>query len=305
MIKKKGIVFSPDDPGVIFAIRLSDLLNKSERFRIMMHPAGTFPWIEAAYSSEISRLRDASVKGNNQILFSVTSSMIHVKKLPHPYKTQCRNYRDEGLTDLYSCRQRCFRNKTVRAFDKVPFNSRIKYAWNYKRVRAKDMHDEEIRSTLNKQQQDCINQCSGDDCIQIITMTDAERQEFEYLQFKYRTPIDPSLELTFNPKLSLIEYLAYVTSCFGIWLGVSFYQFNPFKSDWIHSLKHVKIIGSVIDIHEKKMIEKGQRNEMEGREAFHISVSQRHAEYRLIEKSGENFFLNVRSLYFASPLPRF
>ena len=45
---KRDIVFSPDNPGIIFYIRLSPDLNGSNGIRIMMHPIRKFPWIEAA-----------------------------------------------------------------------------------------------------------------------------------------------------------------------------------------------------------------------------------------------------------------
>lgn len=248
---KRDIVFSPDDPGAIFMIRLADNLNRSTRLRIMMHPTFKLPWIEAAYTSEVFRsLDEKKIPENN--FFSVTSSKITVEKLPPPFKSNCRNYFKEGLRDVHKCRQWCFRNKTVARFDKVPFNSRIRDPMNKKRICTKDMSENSVRTELIEFQTDCNEECNQDDCNSIITTTNVVPSQFERFSLMYKTPIESSLNLKFNEKLSFTEFIVYVTSCFGIWLGVSAYHSNPFRSDWVKTLMKIDWIRKYFSNHVRE-----------------------------------------------------
>ena len=124
------------------------------------------------------------------------------------------------------------RNKTLHRFDKIPFSSRITNAIDKRRICANDYDNGTIRMKLMRFQKERNDACVQDDCDSIITSTDVETSHYYSFTLMYKTPIKPSLELSFGIKQSLIEFLVYVTSCFGIWLGVSAYHSNPFNKVW-------------------------------------------------------------------------
>lgn len=49
-------------------------------------------------------------------------------------------------------------------------------------------------------------------------------EQFDGLKFRLYVANEPTVQTVMKPKLSLTEFLVYVLSCFGIWLGLSFYS---------------------------------------------------------------------------------
>lgn len=151
---KYNVVFSPDHSSGIFSIQFSNMLNATKRFRVIMHPTNNYPWIEAAYTSEIYRhiddgkfdrdeRFDRKVSRRNN-LYSVTSPNVEVNKLPPPYTSNCRNYSAERLKGVFQCRQKCFRKNAQDGIGIVPFNSRIWDPIDFRRLCAKDTKNETI-----------------------------------------------------------------------------------------------------------------------------------------------------------------
>lgn len=81
-------------------------------------------------------------------------------------------------------------------------------------------------------QKKCSEACAQEDCSSVITSTDTKADPFDAFTMQYMTPIRPSLELKNYEKILITDYLVYVSSCLGIWLGVSVYGINPFVKKW-------------------------------------------------------------------------
>lgn len=76
---KREIIFSPDQPGVLFSIQFKDSFDTTNRIRVMMHPKDWLPWIEAAYTSYVFRF-SGKVGNNSPVITGVITVVITFAK---------------------------------------------------------------------------------------------------------------------------------------------------------------------------------------------------------------------------------
>lgn len=161
-------------------------------------------------------------------MFSVRSSKITIKRLPAPYTTDCRDYINDGFDNQLDCKQFCIKLETIRTYNKIPFHSRIDRNITLTRISGIDLNNKTMAENLILIQKKCSEACPQEDCNSTITSTDTSADPFHAFTIRYMTPTQSSLELKNYEKMLITDYLVYVSSCLGIWLGVSVYGINPF-----------------------------------------------------------------------------
>lgn len=77
---KREIIFSPDQPGVLFSIQFKDSFDTVNRIRVMMHPNDWLPWIEAAYTSYVFRLSGKIAREISPVITVVFTEVITLAK---------------------------------------------------------------------------------------------------------------------------------------------------------------------------------------------------------------------------------
>lgn len=179
-----------------------------------------------------SNLQPAGSRDRN--FFKVSYSIISRTLLPAPYDTKC--YAAGGY-NVHECIKRCLVNRTTDYMNRLPFTLLFseKDARMYTGYRLIDPHI--LNTTENELLVQFSQECFAR-CPQTCTDTDyITSLEFTHkvtalngISFQLSIPSRPSINIEHKPSLPFNEYVIYVLSCLGTWLGVSVIGLNPFAA---------------------------------------------------------------------------
>ena len=148
--------------------------------------------------------------------------------LPPPYPTNCLNYTNNGeqwSQDL--CVQRCITNHTKSQLNRAPFTRIIandSSDIDYRIVSISDLENKTFAGKLSAIERKCLNSptCIRSNCYEELAMSQfVADKKSEHFKIRIYAPQDPDFVTTYYPKLNLVEYLVYLSSCVGLWLGWS------------------------------------------------------------------------------------
>lgn len=230
----RNIAFSLAFPGVFFGIILENngTLGKAEYCRAVVHSAVGLPLDSLSLSPGFYRKYDEEehkAKYNN---FQVSYYQLFKKLLPPPFKTNCRSYHIEGLSNQNNCINRCMNVSAVKAFGKIPFSIFQADPIPLKHINTGDLENETFAKQLKGIEDECFGQCDQNDCDDSYTLSQILKEEKanggEGLSFMVNAPRQPSYTVIHRPLMPITDYLVYVLSCFGTWFGLSVLSLNPF-----------------------------------------------------------------------------
>jgi len=223
-------------PGMAYQVHISGKAFEHGRvFSPIVH-RGKVPKRSRYLSPEITRFQNRSSPKANVFVF--TYKFIQTTRLESPYETKCSYYDGESQP---TCFRKCLINKTLQAFDKIPFTEMIKEHGDYSKnllekqiISDFDMSNQTYFEQLRAFEQQCKDEeCRNVDCEQRLYLTGLEAkivdESEENLTFRVNLPSSPNYYLKYQPMLELEEYAVYVLGCFGIWLGVCVMNLNPVK----------------------------------------------------------------------------
>lgn len=125
--------------------------------------------------------------------------------------------------------QKCITNNTVPQFSRVPFTATVDdedtHLLNVTLINEIDLMDDAFAAGLMKIQDDCQAICRQKDCDERLYVT--QLLSFKHdpsMRFKAYVPLEPETLTEFLPRLPLIEYLIYLSSVLGLWMGWSVMQ---------------------------------------------------------------------------------
>lgn len=201
------------------------------------HTSYSWPLVHRSmYEGETSRIYATAMhaypKGENFCRLSY--ARFGTKQLPKPYDTQCRVFSEHDR----DCVKKCMIEKVVDDYGVVPF-SEIYTEFDVNQSYGKlPMFDEKLlrnkadNNRINQHTFDCAAKC-GHDC-----NYEAHTARISYaapdpdlggITYRLDMPFWPFTSIEYKPELVFNEYLMFVMSIGGTWLGFSVIQFNPFK----------------------------------------------------------------------------
>lgn len=166
--------------------------------------------------------------------------LIKVDKLPPPFDTRCKyNYYKSN------CMKNCKLNK-LKQIKRVPSSEILTQSYNLPHTSDRDTLRNRTQALFIAKIDDfCRNVCLGEPCNYNFTITygDAyfEDKAYEYIRIRVGKPQKPITALHFEAKISLTDFIIYLSSTFGIWFGLSFYDLNPFNYVMIRMKKEKQI----------------------------------------------------------------
>ena len=163
--------------------------------------------------------------------FTMTYSTIELELLKYPFSTDCLNYEDVEFESQGDCVDTCQMAKLVSLNNMQFFGSVATRSVDREMLSQEDLEFD--NGTLVKDlwniNQKCMQECRRPNCKNTIYMTKFIRSEqiearFNLVKFRLYVANEPVVVTKVKEKLSLTEFLIYILSCFGIWLGMSFYS---------------------------------------------------------------------------------
>jgi hypothetical protein len=162
--------------------------------------------------------------------YHLSYSMIKNQRLPPPFHTNCMQYNTIGeFASQRRCIDDCVIKRVFRKLNKrIPFTAIIRnHTLKYKLITTDELKNEDLARKLNKQEEKCNAMCPFLDCYDVIYMTRLERSEpSTQVRFRVQTPHEPDIHITLFAQTEFKEFLVYILNCFGIWLGLSIFDFK-------------------------------------------------------------------------------
>ena len=206
-------------PSIFYRIQLSDLFNGSDQILTSVY-YDAYPYVSMTYGWVINRLEDfpKSIAYYRAVTF--TYYWAEIKLLPLPYDTAC--------LDMSHCSDTCWR-KMEEIVDRVVY-FRIVPEHKFEHMERKhvnhyDLLNETTRGLLLSEVERCSQLCWRPWCSDRYTVTeqDGSRRSIrgnDKLSVYVKSEKLPGVLTVALPKIDLMAFLVYVSSCLEIWLGV-------------------------------------------------------------------------------------
>ena len=188
--------------------------------------SATYPSYSRIYGPAFKRLSSTSPFQAFSNSYTSRYSLTKLYLQPPPYDTMC-------LEDALP-RSSCLENCMIRRFKELgrtPPMEILKEPSNLTHFSSRDYRDQFMRSKTFKLNEVCESECRRQTCNSgySITYTQGflDKDLGNTLRFHLATPSAPMTVIRALIKLDITEFLTYLSSCFGIWFGVSVFSLNP------------------------------------------------------------------------------
>lgn len=167
----------------------------------------------------IRKLSNSTSGYGHQNFISLSYSNFKSHLLKHPYKTDCIDYVDHALESQHHCIDSCILKEYNSIFDFDPLSVLTRNP-KFKRPSSKEMATNWYRMASIDEL--CSDKCRQQDCKKDLYVPKIIGTEaLEDFGFELYLPIDPVIETKFKPEISLTDFVTYILSCIGFWLGFS------------------------------------------------------------------------------------
>lgn len=201
-----------------FAYELSfneTLLNRTSRALIMLHEQWHYP--------RSGQTKGFPVKDLSKI-FNIKYIIYVSHLLPSPYTTNCMDYREKMLDDAGHCYERCARNESLKAFDKLFPGPIIKETVNYSLLSLSNQ-TRETYEKIERIKSACAMVCNMKNCTDYVIVSYlGTTTDFRKMILDVYFPNQPNIVTEYSPYLSLANFIVSTLSTIGFWIGVSLFD---------------------------------------------------------------------------------
>lgn len=141
--------------------------------------------------------------------------------LPRPYETGCVN---EPAVIMQECKVRCI-TRSLAPLNRAPGREiLIETGIDMIPVTTADMNDPTLGPVIKESFDHCNQVCLFVPCRVGYTVTHARLRlsRVSSFGFYYLAPIDSTVFISAQAKMSFVDFFCFVAGCFGTWFGVSF-----------------------------------------------------------------------------------
>ncbi|KAI1279574.1 hypothetical protein HDE_14075 [Halotydeus destructor] len=222
-------------PGSIYNVKLNITAGL---MKMALHGWRSQPLYSIMFCPYLSLKFDGKVTNE---MFSLTGSSIKIVSLPPPYDTRCRDY-SPHYSSQTKCEFACIRNLTMLKLDKTSYEIfEMEATLEKKIVSVSDLYNETTAKTLTEISTACNEKCRYSDCVNEFTLTRVMRSPVLDVRYNYifvEMSREPSLQITFKAVMALLDFVIYILSSAGTWLGISVFTLNPAR--WLNRASRFK-----------------------------------------------------------------
>jgi hypothetical protein len=203
-------------------------VNKAKFISFIPSINASLPIVSSRFASVIYRLGNDTPDKSKVNYILVAGDLYVIQKLPKPYDTRCTNNRGE---DEYSCSQKC-NNDIYSHYRLAPPMDVILKPTNLRPFLVAQKDNESLIRQIKGKLENCKMDCHRPLCFDWYSVTQTfplPFMELNSISIASTCSNRPTTQIVFNSKLTIIDYIVYLSGCFGIWLGVSVISLNPFS----------------------------------------------------------------------------
>ena len=232
----ESLAYTVRGPGNIFRISPGGAFDHFIVSKFLVTNFNKYPHVSIGLAPLLER---HNLKDFGYYLINYFS--LNKQHLPAPYKTDCFDYTSIGEGTQIECQQKCLKDQTLIAFNKIPFSIIQTEKIDNNILSYDDVIQQNISGKLFKFFDMCNKKCRQIECIErhlfdrisiqsaIVANSAQNVTKFGNLGIYVYTPTEPSVNVTFIPNMESAEYATYLFSCFGTWFGLSVIVLNPVK----------------------------------------------------------------------------
>ena len=184
-------------------------------------------------------------QGTGSYLYTFES--LDIVRLPPPYSTKCYNYETTRL----DCVNQCLVQSSIEILKSIPYMAVVNefdhydlnsqqfqlHAWKLS-MDTNDTINTYFNMIYKHIETQCNTRCESEECHSklMLTLPFGYTSRPDILTMRLIVPVKFSTNIEFTPIQTLMDYLVYISSCFGLWLGMSFADLNPLK--WVEIVRH-------------------------------------------------------------------
>lgn len=226
---------SQEDYGRVYRLALHSQITLNANFiTVIIQSDDSYPVVSRYYS--IFLIRDSSrLFSDNYYQFAYAVYNIH--RLPWPYDSSCE---PDHKHAIYSCRTRCLADQVKKNFNILPSAlilpespARDWIDYDLKIITFRDYQNGSFYKQYRMLSDMCKLKCKKLLCNEELRKTDimfvGDRNGQREMIISIFLPQSPSTDITYEAKFLLNDYIIYVMSCLGTWLGISVINLNPIK----------------------------------------------------------------------------
>ena len=220
--------------GLIYEIRTnaSSLIHRSNYVKIVitMPSAASYPFRSIRFGEIIHLDYNESSQESRYNHLTVYKILVDNQMLPAPYESNCFDYRPIGYYSDADCEHHCMSDKTLAAWNKVPFSAVVNVSSERQLVSYNNLKDPLVMKQLMNMHADCSGRlCKRHGCNtgQALAVTRKESRCGSALTVRLIVPLQPWIYLNNSPALDLIQYITYVMGIMSTYTGVGVLFFNP------------------------------------------------------------------------------
>ena len=227
-IPYSSLSVTPTGSGQILHIIMNKTLDKANMMKIAIHNEVTKPYRSLMFTPVQRRGYNPKDQVAQYNSFSSYSSLLNTRNLPPPYDTKCFDYGSIGLSSATECIEECVKTRVFEKLHKIPFSFMVNESIDLKMMSYLDVIRPEAAKTLSQIQDFCSSEvCSHRSCKDLTDTTTTTANMFPVFILRIIVPLSPSIFITANPALKLVEFLTQVMSILSTWTGVSIMSLNP------------------------------------------------------------------------------
>lgn len=207
-------------------------LSRVDYFQVIIHDRG-LPFTSRYYATYTPGPSRAGVGQGQGVSYQFSYAITNYIRLPPPYKTNC------GLVNGHYnvvCRKQCFVNAVVKHMGKMPTNWPLPesnldhFDYNMNLIHFSYEMNDTLIDLYHSLRRQCDAQCQRSACrYQVSTTSLLSTNVNEFFKMWILMPVYPATEINYLPAFPLMDFIIYVTSCLGTWLGFSVLDLNPLK----------------------------------------------------------------------------
>jgi hypothetical protein len=227
----KKIPKSPLSPFEMYSITLMEqflCVNEAKLISFIILGEETPPSVSDRFASLIYRLDEESPNKSKANYAFIFGDLYVIQKLPGPYDTRCTHNPGD---DEYSCTKKC-NNDVYTPYRLASPTDVILEPSNLRPFLVAQKDNVSLIQEIETKLENCGKDCHKPLCFDWYSVSKSMLMPIKRLNsisIASTCPHHPTTQIVFIPKITIIDYIVYLSGCYGIWFGFSVFSLNPFS----------------------------------------------------------------------------